>query len=67
VRYPDLPAQIEFIPFDFDSGKTPLPDGFADVVCAVEISENLENLRTFIQELVRFTKPGGLVIITTQN
>ncbi len=41
VRYPDLPAQVEFIPFDLDSGKTPLPEGYADVVCAVEIIEHL--------------------------
>jgi 2-polyprenyl-3-methyl-5-hydroxy-6-metoxy-1,4-benzoquinol methylase len=67
VRYPDLPAQAEFIPFDLDSGKTPLPNGFADVVCAVEIIEHLENPRAFMRELVRFTKPGGLVIVTTPN
>jgi hypothetical protein len=28
VRYADLPAEIEFIPFDLDIGKAPLPDGF---------------------------------------
>ncbi|MBD2503653.1 class I SAM-dependent methyltransferase [Anabaena azotica] len=67
VRYPDLPPQIEFIPFNLDIGKTPLPDGFADVVCAVEIIEHLENPRAFMRELVRFTKPGGLVIVTTPN
>ena len=67
VRYPDLPAQAEFIPFDLDSGKTPLPDGFADVVCAVEIIEHLENPRAFMRELVRLTKPGGLAIDNTPN
>lgn len=67
VRYDDLPAQIEFIPFDLDIGKAPLAEGVADVVCAVEIIEHLENPRALMRELVRLTKPGGLVIVTTPN
>ncbi|MFQ4146231.1 class I SAM-dependent methyltransferase [Chlorogloeopsis sp. ULAP02] len=67
VRYPDFPPQLEFIPFNFDIGKAPLPESFADVVCAVETIEHLENPRAFVRELVRLTKPGGLVIVTTPN
>ncbi|MBK1988964.1 methyltransferase domain-containing protein [Sphaerospermopsis aphanizomenoides BCCUSP55] len=67
VRYADLPAEIEFIPFNLDIGKAPLPDGFADVICAVETIEHLENPRAFMRELVRLAKPGGLVIVTTPN
>ncbi|MEH2364423.1 class I SAM-dependent methyltransferase [Nostoc sp.] len=67
VRYADLPTQTEFIPFNLDIGKAPLPDEYADVMCAVEIIEHLENPRAFIRELVRLTKPGGLVIVTTPN
>ncbi|WP_373527904.1 class I SAM-dependent methyltransferase [Nostoc sp.] len=67
VRYADLPIHTEFIPFNLDVGKAPLPDDCADVVCAVEIIEHLENPRAFIRELVRLTKPGGLVIVTTPN
>jgi 2-polyprenyl-3-methyl-5-hydroxy-6-metoxy-1,4-benzoquinol methylase len=67
VRYDDLPPQTEFISFDLDLGKAPLKEGCADVVCAVEIIEHLENPRAFIRELVRLTKPGGLVIVTTPN
>lgn len=67
VRYDDLPSQTEFISFDLDIGKAPLPEECADVVCAVEIIEHLENPRAFIRELVRLTKPGGLVIVTTPN
>ncbi|HEY9651910.1 MAG TPA: methyltransferase domain-containing protein [Coleofasciculaceae cyanobacterium] len=67
VRYEDFPSEIEFIRFDLDSGKVPLADGFADVVCAVETIEHLENPRAFVRELVRLTKPGGLVIVTTPN
>jgi 2-polyprenyl-3-methyl-5-hydroxy-6-metoxy-1,4-benzoquinol methylase len=67
VRYDAFPAEAEFIPLDLDTGKIPLADGFADVVCAVETIEHLENPRAFVRELVRLTKPRGWVIITTPN
>jgi len=67
IRYEDLQTETEFIPFDLDIGKVPLPEGFADIVCAVEIIEHLENPRAFVRELVRLTKIGGLVIVTTPN
>ena len=67
VRYDGLPDAIEFIPFDLDSGKVSLADGSADLVCAVEVIEHLENPRSFVRELVRLVKPGGFVIVTTPN
>jgi 2-polyprenyl-3-methyl-5-hydroxy-6-metoxy-1,4-benzoquinol methylase len=67
VRYESFPADAEFLPLDLDSGNVPLADGFADVVCAVETIEHLENPRAFMRELVRLTKPGGWVIVTTPN
>ncbi len=67
VRYDDLPTPIEFIPFDLDIGKVPLLEQVADVVCAVEVIEHLENPRALMRELFRLTKPGGLVIVTTPN
>ncbi|NES99914.1 MAG: methyltransferase domain-containing protein [Sphaerospermopsis sp. SIO1G2] len=67
IRYDDLPTDIEFIPFNLDIGKVPLEDKYADVVCAVETIEHLENPRAFVREMVRLAKPGGLVIVTTPN
>lgn len=67
IRYEGLPEAIEFIPFDLDSGKVSLADGTADIVCAVEVIEHLENPRAFVRELVRLAKPGGFVIVTTPN
>lgn len=67
IRYDGLPDAIEFIPFDLDSGKVSLADGSADIVCAVEVIEHLENPRAFVRELVRLAKPGGFVIVTTPN
>ena len=67
IRYEVLPDAIEFIPFDLDSGKVSLADGSADLVCAIEVIEHLENPRAFVRELVRLAKPGGVVIVTTPN
>ena len=67
IRYDGLPEAIEFIPFDLDSGKVSLADGSADLVCAVEVIEHLENPRAFVRELVRLVKPDGFVIVTTPN
>lgn len=67
VRYDGFPAEAEFIPLDLDTGRAPLADASADVVCAVETIEHLENPRAFMRELVRLTKPGGWVIVTTPN
>jgi 2-polyprenyl-3-methyl-5-hydroxy-6-metoxy-1,4-benzoquinol methylase len=67
VRYAELPTDAEFIPADLDSGVVPLPDGFADIVVAVETIEHLENPRAFMRELSRLCAPGGLVVVTTPN
>jgi SAM-dependent methyltransferase len=67
VRYDGFPADVEFIPHDLEASKIALPDAFADVVCAVETIEHLENPRAFVRELLRLTKPGGVVIVTTPN
>ena len=46
---------------------TRLPDGWADVVTALEVIEHLENPRAFCRELARVAKPGGWVVVTTPN
>jgi 2-polyprenyl-3-methyl-5-hydroxy-6-metoxy-1,4-benzoquinol methylase len=67
VRYPELPADVAFLPADLDVGPLPLDHASADVTAAVEVIEHLENPRAFVRELVRVTKPGGWVVITTPN
>lgn len=67
VRYDGFPTNGEFILADLDTGKLSLPDGSADVVTAVETIEHLENPRAFMRELVRVTKPGGWIVVTTPN
>jgi len=45
----------------------PLPDNSYDAVVSIEVLEHLENHVRFMQELVRVTRPGGCIIVTTPN
>jgi 2-polyprenyl-3-methyl-5-hydroxy-6-metoxy-1,4-benzoquinol methylase len=67
AAYEGFPSNAQFLQVDLDNGQIPLPDEGADVVAAVETIEHLENPRALIRELVRLTKPGGWVVITTPN
>jgi 2-polyprenyl-3-methyl-5-hydroxy-6-metoxy-1,4-benzoquinol methylase len=67
ARYEDYPADAEFHRVNFDCLPTPLTDGFADVVVAVETIEHLENPRALVREMVRLCRPGGRVVVTTPN
>ena len=67
VRYPDLPQEVAFELADLDRDRLPLPDASADVTAAIEVIEHLENPRAFVRELVRVTKPGGWIVVTTPN
>lgn len=67
VRYEDFPNAGVFLCVDLETGCVPLPANFAEVVVAVETIEHLENPRAFMRELVRLTKPGGWVVVTTPN
>jgi 2-polyprenyl-3-methyl-5-hydroxy-6-metoxy-1,4-benzoquinol methylase len=67
LRYDGFPAEGEFHALDLDRGEVPLPDGIADVAAGVETIEHLENPRAFMRMLVRLTRPGGWVVVTTPN
>ncbi len=67
VWYNDFPSDGTFVTADLDGGPIPVADATADAVVAVETIEHLENPRAFVRELVRLTKPGGWVVITTPN
>jgi SAM-dependent methyltransferase len=67
VRYPGFPSDLILIESDLDAGCPAVPDACADVVASVETIEHLENPRAFFRELVRITRPAGLVIVTTPN
>jgi len=66
VRYPGLPEDVRFVPANLDA-PFPVEDATADTAAAIEVIEHLENPRAFVRELVRVTKPGGWIVITTPN
>jgi SAM-dependent methyltransferase len=66
VRYPGLPEDVLFREADLDAA-FPVDAATADATAAVEVIEHLENPRAFVRDLVRVTKPGGWVVVTTPN
>jgi 2-polyprenyl-3-methyl-5-hydroxy-6-metoxy-1,4-benzoquinol methylase len=57
------------VPFhraDLNQG-IPLPDQNYDCVVSIEVLEHLENHTRFVSELMRVTRVGGTVILTTPN
>jgi 2-polyprenyl-3-methyl-5-hydroxy-6-metoxy-1,4-benzoquinol methylase len=66
LAFPGTPQGSSRVLADLERA-LPLADGIADVTTAVETIEHLENPRAFVRELVRITRPGGLVLVTTPN
>jgi SAM-dependent methyltransferase len=62
-----LPADVEFLRVDLDSGRVPLPNGCCEVVTCLETIEHVENPRALVRELYRLVRPDGLVILSTPN
>jgi 2-polyprenyl-3-methyl-5-hydroxy-6-metoxy-1,4-benzoquinol methylase len=67
VRYDELPVGVEFVQSDLDAPRWPIDDDSFDVTVSIETIEHLENPRAFLRELVRITRAGGLIIVTTPN
>jgi 2-polyprenyl-3-methyl-5-hydroxy-6-metoxy-1,4-benzoquinol methylase len=67
VRYDGLPAAVSFLRADLDGTRLPLDEESVDATAAVEVIEHLENPRAFVRELVRITRPGGWIVVTTPN
>ena len=61
-KWPDAP----FHSADLNQG-IPLPDESFDGVVSIEVIEHLENHTQFIKELIRVTRKGGTIIVTTPN
>jgi SAM-dependent methyltransferase len=43
------------------------PERSFDVVCAFHVLEHMPDSRAFLHELVRFARPGGLVVVESPN
>jgi len=49
------------------TGELPYADGAFDVTCSLEVVEHVEDQFKFCRELLRITRPGGTVIVSTPN
>lgn len=67
VRYDGLSERVEFRPADLERDGIPLDEGSVDVAAAVEVIEHVDNPRALFRDLVRVTRPGGWVVVTTPN
>ncbi len=61
-RLPAIPFHVADL-----NARIPLPDAGFDVVVSIEVIEHLENQFQFTREILRVTRPGGLVVLTTPN
>jgi len=67
VRYDGFPVDAPFFAGDLNREPIPVADDSADISVSLETIEHLENPRAFCRELVRITRPGGWLLVTTPN
>lgn len=69
VEYPGFRRDgwARFVKADLNAPPYPIDAATADATVSIETIEHLENPRAFMRELVRITRPGGLVLVTTPN
>lgn len=67
IRHEGFPEDAEFVVANLDSGRVAVADDACDVVACIETIEHVENPRALMRELVRLTRPGGWVVVTTPN
>jgi SAM-dependent methyltransferase len=48
-------------------GSLPFPDASFDAAISIEVIEHVEDQLSFLCEMARVVKPGGLVVVTTPN
>ena len=57
---------VEVVSADLN-GRVPLPDGSAQAIVANQIIEHLRDTDSFLEEIKRVLKPGGVVALSTEN
>lgn len=67
LRHEGFPSDCRFAAADLNRDPIPAADDSADVTASLETIEHLENPRAFCRELVRITRPGGWLVVTTPN
>lgn len=68
THFVDLyPSRAEVISCNVDKEKLPFPDNFFDEVYSKNLLEHLRNPGFALEEMVRVLKPGGRLIVITDN
>lgn len=62
----DFP-ELDFQVFNCDGHKLPFPDGHFDVVWAGDVIEHICHTDTFVNEINRVTKDGGIFALSTPS
>ncbi len=67
VRHEGFPAALPWRAHDLQLPGLPLDDASCDLAVACEVIPCLENPWLLFREMVRITRPGGAVVVTTNN
>ncbi|KAG7092526.1 hypothetical protein E1B28_008876 [Marasmius oreades] len=59
----NVPPNCTFELFDLDQGPIPYPDGYFDFVHARSMHTGIRNYSSFLKEITRILRPGGLVLL----
>lgn len=61
------PKRADVLKCDLDKQVIPFPDDFFNIVLAENVMEHLRNPGNAIKEMIRVLKPGGELVIITDN
>jgi SAM-dependent methyltransferase len=67
VLSPSVPSEVEFKIWDPNFEKAPFSDNYFDIITSNMVWEHLSDVDNYIDELYRILKPGGLLVIATNN
>lgn len=56
-----------YLRHDLDEGEIPLSSGRFEVVSGLEVIEHVTDTDSFLREVFRVLRPGGIVVLTTPN
>ncbi len=67
VLAPSVPKDVDFQIWDPNTSKAPFEDNFFDIITSNMVWEHLSDVDNYIDELYRILKPGGRLIVATNN
>jgi SAM-dependent methyltransferase len=67
VLAPSVPSEVDFHIWNPNIERAPFIDDYFDIITSNMVWEHLSDVDNYIDELYRILKPGGLLIIATNN